>query len=199
MREAAVVMAAGKGTRMHSELPKVCHLAAGRPLVQWVVQACREAGIERIVVVVGYREELVREALAGQPVDYARQTEQLGTGHAAAQARSVLGELTGRLFVLNGDAPLISGEVLSQMRRQHAAAGADATLLSITPRQSLPYGRILRDPAGRIYDVVEEKDCTPEQQALRELNAGFYVFNAPEIWGVLAALPNTNRQGEYYV
>lgn len=198
MSEAAVVMAAGKGTRMHSALPKVCHQAAGRPLVEWVVRACLAARIERVVVVVGYEQHLVRDALAGYDVEFAVQEEQLGTGHAAYQARRVLGDEPGLLFVLNGDAPLITGNVLAELRAAHLAAGADATLLSIVPAEPLEYGRIIYDN-GRIIDVIEERDCTPEQKRLRELNAGFYVFNRPAIWDVLASLSNRNLAGEYYI
>lgn len=199
MSEAAVVMAAGKGTRMKSDLPKVLHLAAGRPLVSWVIKACREAGIERIVVIVGYQEKLVRAAVACERVTCVTQAEQLGTGHAAAQAHDALADFEGRLFVLNGDAPLITGETLAALREQHVAQRADATLLTITPERPLAYGRVIHGPDGLVVDVVEERDCTDEQKALRELNAGFYVFNAPAVWDGLASLGNRNRAGEYYV
>lgn len=199
MSEAAVVLAAGKGTRMRSDLPKVLHLAAGRPLVHWVVMACRAAGIDRVVVIVGYKDHLVRAALAEFDVEFAQQTEQLGTGHAAAMAAPVLEDHEGPVFVLNGDSPLIDETVLRRLREQHVETGADATLLSVVPAQPLEYGRLIRDETGAIVDVIEERDCTPAQTAIRELNAGFYVFNAPDIWRVLNSLSNDNQAAEYYI
>jgi len=199
MTETAVVMAAGKGTRMKSDLPKVCHVAAGKPLVRWVVDACRAAGIERVVAIVGYQQEKVREALDGQGVEYAVQQQQLGTGHAALQARSVLGESATRLFVLNGDAPLIDAATLGAMRDRHVADGAAMTLTSTVPAKPLEYGRVIRGADGFVLDIVEERDCTPEQAAIRDLNVGFYVFEAPGVWPVLESLGSTNAAGEYYI
>jgi len=184
---------------MNSDLPKVLHQAAGYPLVHWVIEACRAAGVDDIVVVVGYRSELVREALAGYGVRFAEQAEQLGTGHAAAQAQEALAGLTGRVFCLNGDSPLVTGEVLNRMRAAHEAAQADLTLLYVAPETPLEYGRLIRAESGYVVDIVEERDCTPEQRAIRELNVGSYVFNAPDIWQALAALKNDNKAGEYYV
>lgn len=199
MAQAAVILAAGKGTRMNSALPKVLHQAAGRPLVDWVIDACEAAGIDRIVVVVGYCEDLVREALAGRGVEFVTQREQLGTGHAAAMGRQVLDGFEGEVLVLNGDSPLITGEVLRDMVARHREAAADASLLYVVPAEPLEYGRLIFGPDGGVVDVVEERDCTPAQKAIRELNAGFYVFNAPAIWTVLDSLRNDNRAGEYYV
>lgn len=205
MDEAAVILAAGRGTRMNSELPKVSHHAAGRPLVQWVVDACRAAGIERIVVIVGHRAEQVQQDLADYPVAYAEQTRQLGTGHAARQAQSALDGFSGRVFVLNGDMPLIDAGTLDRLRQAHdqaRAAAGDApagALVTVVPEQSLPYGRVLRSADGNVVDIVEERDATDEQRALRELNAGFYAFDAPAIWEVLAGIDNVNQQAEYYL
>ncbi len=199
MKQAAVIMAAGRGTRMNSELPKVLHVAAGRPLVHWVVRACREAGIDDLVVVVGYRAELVRESLAGEGVRFATQTEQLGTGHAAAQAQSALADFEGLLYVLNGDCPLVDPAALVRLREDHVRRQAAASLLYVTPPQPLEYGRLVRQANGDLLDVVEERDCTPEQRQIRELNVGFYLFNAPQIWQVLGSLKNDNRAAEYYI
>jgi len=197
--QAAVILAAGRGTRMGSPLPKVLHQAAGRPLVDWVIDACEAAGIARIVVVVGYREDLVRAALTARRVEFVTQQEQLGTGHAAATGRQALDGFAGEVLVLNGDSPLITGEVLREMVARHREAQADASLLYVVPSEPLEYGRLVFGPDGGVLDVVEERDCTPEQRAIRELNAGFYVFNAPAIWQVLESLRNDNHAGEYYV
>lgn len=199
MQQAAVIMAAGKGTRMKSDWPKVCHQAAGRPLVEWAVRACRDAGLERIVVVVGYKREMVEAALAGFDVEFAVQTEQLGTGHAALQAQRVLGDEPGEVYVLNGDMPLVRGEYLEQMRAAHRAQGADMTLASMVPQTPLEYGRVIHGPDGGVVNVIEERDCTPEQAAIRELNIGLYVFNRPRCWELLAGLGSTNAAGEYYI
>lgn len=198
MDEAAVIMAAGKGKRMHSDLPKVLHRAAGRPLVEWIVRACREAGIGRIVVVVGHGAEQVKAALADYPVEFALQAEQLGTGHAAAQARPLLDGFAGRLFVLNGDTPLLDAATLAAMRAA-LVDGVKAALVSMIPAEPLEYGRVIRGDDGLVMDTIEERDCTPEQRALRELNAGFYAFWCPEIWQVLESLQCDNQAGEYYI
>jgi bifunctional UDP-N-acetylglucosamine pyrophosphorylase/glucosamine-1-phosphate N-acetyltransferase len=199
MREAAVIMAAGKGTRMRSELPKVCHVAAGKPLVRWVAEACVAAGIDTLVAVVGYRADVVIAALDGFGARFATQSEQLGTGHAALQARDVLGDEPWRLFVLNGDMPLIDAHTLNAMRETHVGQGAAMTLTSTVPARPLEYGRVIRDGQGRIQAIVEERDCTSEQAAVRELNVGFYVFDAPGVWPVLASLASNNKAGEYYI
>ena len=184
---------------MGSDLPKVLHRAAGRTLVEWVIEACRRAGVERIVVVVGYREELVREALADRGVEFVTQAQQLGTGHAARMGQEPLAGFHGEVLVLNGDSPLITAEILQDMLAQHRAAAADASLLYVTPDEPLEYGRLIRAADGNVTEVIEERDCTPQQKAIRELNAGFYVFNAPAIWQVLESLGNDNLAAEYYV
>jgi bifunctional UDP-N-acetylglucosamine pyrophosphorylase/glucosamine-1-phosphate N-acetyltransferase len=199
MHEAAVIMAAGKGTRMQSELPKVCHRAADHQLVEWVVRACRDAGIERIVVVVGYGRELVRAALAGYDVEFAVQEEQLGTGHAAMQAHQVLGDEPGRMFVFNGDMPLLDVATIERLRTTHLAHDAEMTLASMVPAQPYEYGRVIHGADGYVVDIVEERDCTPAQRVLRELNVGMYVFNRPAVWRVFAELGNANKAGEYYI
>lgn len=199
MQEAAAIMAAGKGTRMGTDLPKVAHVAAGKTLVRWAVEACQAAGIERIVVIVGYREEVVRAELADLPVEFAVQAEQKGTGHAALQARQVLGDTPGRLFVLNGDMPFIDGATLSALRAEHERSGADMVLTTVMPAAPLEYGRVIRDADGAVQGIIEERDCTPEQAAVRELNIGFYVFETPGIWSVLEGLSTANAQGEMYI
>lgn len=198
MSQAAVIMAAGRGTRMKSDLPKVCHRAAGRSLVEWIVRAVLAAGIERIVVVVGWQAERVQQALADYPVEFALQAEQLGTGHAAMQAREALGDFAGRLLVLNGDTPLLDSATIIALR-DALTDGVKAAAVTMTPAVPLEYGRILRDADGWVVDTVEERDCTPEQRAIRELNAGFYAFWAPEIWSVLGSLGSDNQAGEYYI
>ncbi|MGL4514948.1 MAG: NTP transferase domain-containing protein [Lacipirellulaceae bacterium] len=196
----AVVLAAGKGTRMKSELPKVLSLAVGRPMVRHVVNALRSAGIERIVIVVGYRAELVEQALGGEPgVSFALQAEQLGTGHAVMQCRDQLTGLTGPVVIVTGDSPLLQPSsvraLLDEFRRDDLAC-----LLGTAHREDpTGLGRIVRDAAGDFAGIVEEKDATPDQRGITEVNMSTYVFAAPKLLSALDALTTNNAQREYYI
>ncbi len=195
-RPAAVVLAAGKGTRMKSSLPKVLHPLCGRPMVEYLLDALRKAGIRRPVVVVGRDGERVR-AVLGSRADYVVQREQLGTGHALAQAlRSLRGAPVA--FVVYGDMPLISPATLRALERalRGGAAAAVATGLAGDPRG---LGRIVRDADGRFLRIVEERDATPEEAAIREVNAGVYCVRTAELRRALRRIRPTNRQGEYYL
>lgn len=195
---AAIILAAGKGTRMKSDLPKVVHAVAGEPMVRWVVRACRDAGCDRIIVVVGHMQELVREALAGEPVEFVVQAAQLGTGHAVRQAQPALAGRTGDVIVLAGDGPLIRAESLRALRDHHRAVGARATLATAEIEDPTGYGRIIRDDAGRFLGVVEHKDATQAQRAVREINPSVYCFDADALF---AALERVERSagGEFYL
>ncbi len=204
-RLAAVVLAAGAGTRMRSRLPKVAHEVAGRPMVAHVVRALRGAGIARIVVVVGHGAETVRAALEhdlpGVPLAYATQRERKGTGHAVACARSELEGHDGSVFVLNGDGPMLRSATLRALADRHhegAEAGRGATLLTVEPDDPTGLGRIVREDDGAFARIVEEKDATEAQRAIREANPGVYLFDA-EVWERAAALRPDNVQGELYV
>jgi len=196
----AVVLAAGKGTRMQTEgcdLPKVMRLAAGRPLLAHVLSALDFIPPEDTVIVVGYKKEQVTAAFPGYV--FAEQTEQLGTGHAVMAAFQALGDYDGDVLVCCGDMPLLERETYQALCRRHTETGAVCTALSGTSRAALPYGRILRDEAGRFLRVVEDKDCTIEQRAIAELNAGVYVFDARALRLALTRLGRANAQGEYYL
>lgn len=196
----AIVLAAGKGTRMKSELPKVLVPVGGRPMLRYVVDALTKAGIGRIVVVVGYRAELVREELAGAPgVEFADQTEQLGTGHAVMMCRPALESHRGPVVIVAGDSPLLQSDsiatLLTEFDQRHAAC-----LLGTVERENpTGFGRIVRDAAGRFTGIVEEKDATPQQRALREINVSTYVFDAAELLAALQQLRADNSQREYYI
>lgn len=199
---AAVILAAGKGTRMQSDLPKVCHPVGGRPMIRAVVDACLEAGCDKIVVVVGYKQELVREALAdyGDRVGFAVQSEQLGTGHAVRCAQpNFEGEPDRDVLVLCGDGPLIRPATLTLMLDRHRGTGAAATLATSVIDDPTGYGRIVRDSAGGFVAIVEQKNATPEQLAVREVNPSYYCFRAGGLFDCLAALPRNELTGEYYV
>lgn len=197
----AVILAAGKGTRMKSDLPKVMHEVQGRPMVHWVVDACRDAGAERIVVVVGHMADLVRKSFDGVPgVSFVEQLEQLGTGHAVDQARPVFADTPGRdVLVLCGDGPLIRAETLRTLLETHRSTGADATLATAVIDDPTGYGRIVRDADGGFERIVEQKDATPEQLEVREVNPSYYCFRAGPLFDRLARTDNSNANGEYYV
>ncbi|RYG26839.1 bifunctional UDP-N-acetylglucosamine diphosphorylase/glucosamine-1-phosphate N-acetyltransferase GlmU [bacterium] len=193
---AAIVLAAGKGTRMKSDLPKVLHPVCGLPMVAHVVRALRGAGVERIVVVVGHGGEKVQEAL-GDSVEYAWQREQLGTGHAVRCAVDALQGHEGPVVIASGDTPLVTQETMAELLQTHG----DRALTVATAILDDPtgYGRIVRDATGKPTRIVEQKDASPEQRSIREVNAGLYAFDAQVLFALLPRLRNANAQNEYYL
>lgn len=200
MNTKAVILAAGKGTRLQSEqfqLPKVLREANGLPLLHYVLDALSFLPQEDTVIVAGYMREKVMERFPSYP--YAIQAEQKGTGHAVQCAKSELQDFDGTVLVCCGDMPLIKKETYEALLTAHAESGNPCTFLTGTSNQDLPYGRILRDEKGDFLRVVEDKDCTPEQQKIRELNAGVYAFDCKELLSCLELLKNDNAQEEYYL
>ena len=197
----AIILAAGKGTRMHSDLPKVMHEVAGRPMINWVIDASRKAGAGRIIVVVGHRGDLVRDELAGQDdIEFVEQAEQLGTGHAVDMARSAMaGSADHDVFVLCGDGPLIRDETLDALRRKHIEDDAAATLATAIIDDPAGYGRIARNADGNFDRIVEQKDATEEQLGIREINPSYYCFRSGDLFEQLSRISNDNASGEYYV
>lgn len=196
----AVVLAAGKGTRMQSEqcnLPKVLREACGKPLLHYVLSALDFIPRENTILVVGYQREKVMDAFPGYPT--AVQEPQMGTGHAVLCARPFLDGFDGTVLVCYGDMPLLRREVYEGLLNCHRQTQAACTFLTGTSELSLPYGRILRDGAGEFVRVVEDKDCTPEQRQIRELNVGIYCFDGHLLSGALDRLNNDNAQHEYYL
>jgi bifunctional UDP-N-acetylglucosamine pyrophosphorylase/glucosamine-1-phosphate N-acetyltransferase len=189
-------MAAGLGTRMHSETPKHLHPLLGKRLVDWVLDAVRAARPEPLVVVTSPE---ARDALAGEDVTIAVQAEARGTGDAVAAARNALAGFDGDVLVLSGDAPLLTPELLEGLVATHREGRAAATVLTFEPVRPLPYGRIVRDGEGNVAAIVEEGDATEEERAIRELNSSTYVFDAVELWGALDGLKPDNAQGELYL
>lgn len=198
MKYAAVVLAAGKGVRMKSDLPKVVHKVAGKPMVAHVVETLKEAGIEDITVVVGHKRELVKEVLSPLGVKFAIQEEQLGTGHALLQAKEQV-DLESTLLVLSGDTPLLTGETIKKLVSFHDKSGAVATVLSAELSDPYGYGRIVRDEDSNLIKIVEEKDASAEEKRITEINTGIYCFTAREVFRVLLNLGTDNAQGEYYL
>jgi bifunctional UDP-N-acetylglucosamine pyrophosphorylase/glucosamine-1-phosphate N-acetyltransferase len=196
---AAIVMAAGLGTRMRSDRPKHLHELLGRRVVDWSLDSVRPLGPGPLVVVCSpsTREELAQTL--PEDVELAVQAVARGTGDAVAAARGALGRFSGDVVVLDGAAPLLTPEVLEALVGEHRQAGAAVTVLSIEPPEPLPYGRVLRDGDGRLRRIVEEGDASPEERAVRELNTSIYVFAAAELWPVLEGLDTHNEQGELYL
>ena len=190
----AVVMAAGLGTRMKSATPKHLHPLLGRRLVDWVVQAARDAGVERVVVVTS------ADAADKFPdAEVAVQAEPRGTGDAVRAARDTLRDVGGDVLVLNGDVPGLSAQTLRDLLETHRRESAAGTVLSFEPEDVREYGRVVRDGDGRLARIVEAKDCSPQELEVREVNSGIYVFRAELLWPLLDRLEPKNAQGELYV
>lgn len=194
----AVILAAGKGTRMKSKLPKVLHKIGGKPMLQHVLDAADAAGAARKVVVVGHEAELV-EAMVGEQAQMALQAEQLGTGHAVMQTEAVLKDFCGTVMIICGDTPLLEAAELKKFYEGHVASQAAATVLTAFMDDPAGYGRIIRDADGNVLGIVEEKDAVLEQKAIKEINTGIYCVEAPLLFEVLAILTCDNAQGEYYL
>lgn len=197
METSAIILAAGAGKRMKSKTNKVLHNLCGKPMVEHVIDACRSVGISRFYVVIGNDAEQVKAHL-GDGYTYVLQKEQLGTGHAALQV-SPYYQHEPSVFVLCGDTPLITGATLQRMQQVHKVADADVTVLTAVLPNPGDYGRILRDDNGQVCGLVEAKDATPEQLAIKEINTGFYCFRAEKLFEALSRLTNDNAQGEYYL
>ncbi|MGI6029987.1 MAG: bifunctional UDP-N-acetylglucosamine diphosphorylase/glucosamine-1-phosphate N-acetyltransferase GlmU [Eubacteriales bacterium] len=199
MAHCGIILAAGKGTRMKSNDPKVLCQLLFKPLVGWVMDASRKAGMEDLCVVTGHGRQQVMQALEGQ-CEFAVQEQQLGTGHAVMQCREFLRRHQGdTVVILSGDTPLIEAKTLAELCRQHEEQQASATVLAGRLDNPFGYGRILRDEQGNVTGIVEQKDATPAQQQVKEINSGIYAFQAEELLQTLDLLTNDNAQGEYYL
>jgi len=194
----AVILAAGKGTRMKSALPKVLHSIGGKPMVEHVLAAAHMAGAERKVVVVGFGAGSV-EATLGPQAEYVVQAEQLGTGHAVMQVDSCLQDFDGTVMVLCGDTPLLRGQTLAKLFAAHQAAQASATVLTACMTNPTGYGRVIRDDRGQVLRIVEQKDANSCELAVNEVNTGIYCFERKALFDALHSITCNNVQGEYYL
>jgi bifunctional UDP-N-acetylglucosamine pyrophosphorylase / glucosamine-1-phosphate N-acetyltransferase len=196
----AIVLAAGKGTRMKSDLPKVLVPIGGRPMVDYVLDAIRASGVEKMVAVVGYRAGLVRETLSKQRgLEFVEQSPQLGTGHAVMVCREALENHVGPILILTGDSPLVQPSTLRKMLDEFASTKPACLMGTAEKENPAGLGRVVRDAAGNFAAIVEEKDATPEQKAIREVNMSYYLFDSRELWHALDQVRNDNAQGEYYI
>lgn len=194
----ALILAAGKGTRMKSSMPKVLHKVGGVPMVEQVLRAVKAAGTQRQVVVVGFGGEAVQEYL-GDRAETVVQEQQLGTGHAVMQAEPLLSGLSGTLLVTCGDTPLVTEDTFRSLLAHHEDTQAAATVLTAVMPDPTGYGRVIRNEKGQVVKIVEQKDGSPEELAVREVNAGIYCFDMELLWQMLHNVTNNNAQGEYYL
>ncbi|MFA7543422.1 MAG: 2-amino-4-hydroxy-6-hydroxymethyldihydropteridine diphosphokinase [Candidatus Cloacimonadaceae bacterium] len=197
---AAIVLAAGKGTRMKSEYAKVIFPIAEKPMVQRVVDTAVNLNCQRIAVVIGWQKESVIACLSPDSrIVFAEQTEQLGTGHAVQVAEYALEGFEGDVFILCGDVPLLTAQTLQKLYKAHKETGAAATVLTAILKDAGKYGRMLRDERGKIKGIVEYKDASEEERKIQEFNTGIYCFDKAQLFRALAEIKNENEQGEYYL
>lgn len=195
-----IALAAGLGTRMKSKLPKVLHRAGGAYLLEHVIGAARSvAPADRITAVVGHRAEQVMGVFQAHGIQFQRQTEQLGTGHAVLTCKDLAQHQDGRVIVLYGDCPLLRAETIQGLLATHEREGCEGTLITVHMENPYGYGRIVRDSDGRVIQIIEEKACTPEQKLMREVNPGIYCFEAKHLWAQLTRLKPNPAANEYYL
>jgi bifunctional UDP-N-acetylglucosamine pyrophosphorylase/glucosamine-1-phosphate N-acetyltransferase len=194
-----LVLAAGQGTRMKSDLAKVLHEMAGRPLLGHVLACLDQLGVGRTVVVIGHQRDRVRATFADAGVDWAIQAEQRGTGHAVLMAGPQLEDFEGTLLIVCGDTPLLRADTLHQLLVGHTRSGAVATVLSMRLPDPTGYGRIVRGADDALLRIVEHRDASERERAIDEVNSGIYAFHYPALERALAGLTSHNDQGEYYL
>ncbi len=199
MYKCAIILAAGQGTRIKSNIPKVLHKVCGKEMVNHVIDNMREAGIDDVNVIIGKGSELVKESTKDRNVSYSLQEEQLGTGHAVKCAKEFLQGKDGVVAVFTGDAPLTRVETIEKLIKEHIEKGNKATLLSAYVDDPTGYGRIIRDDNKEVLKIVEHKDCNEEELKVNEMNAGMYCFDIKSLLSSLEELNNNNVQGEYYL
>jgi len=199
-KKAAIILAAGKGKRMKSDLPKVLHSINGRPMITILLDTFGKLQFEKIIVVIGYKGEEVEKALADYSVAFAWQHEQLGTGHAVKMASDQLADFDGTTVVANGDMPFLSERSLERMIKIHSESGSVATCLSAEFDNPTGYGRIIRvGDSDRLKEIIEEKDASEEIKLIREINSGTFCFNNKQLFETLDLIGNENAQQEYYL
>lgn len=196
---AGLILAAGKGTRMKSDLPKCLHSVCGLPMVEHVGRSLRAAGVERPIVVIGHGAELMRDSLKDSPYDFALQAEQLGTAHAVMMGTDFLKDHHGPVIVALGDVPLLTPEIFTSLVDLHLTSHAKVTIATCELDNPQGYGRIQRDAKGNVCKIVEQKDAEPDQLRIKEINTGLFCFDAQTLLNILPTLNNHNAQGEFYI
>jgi bifunctional UDP-N-acetylglucosamine pyrophosphorylase/glucosamine-1-phosphate N-acetyltransferase len=201
MSSTAIILAAGKSTRMKSRCPKALHPVCGKPMLSYVLRACYDAGCSRILMVVGHgKDEIMAEFGDDRRIAWVEQTEQLGTGHAAMVCRDELKKHPqGDVFILAGDGPLIRGEVLNTLHNAHKEEQAAASMATAILDDPTGYGRVVRDGEGNFLEIIEQLDCTPEQREIKEVFPSYYCVRNEDLLFALSKLTNKNKKGEYYL
>lgn len=194
-----IIMAAGKGTRMKSDLPKVLHLVNGKPMISHVIKLSKAVGSERIILILGHKKEMVIDAVKNENVEYVIQEPQLGTGHAVQQTDPLLKDFKGNVLVLSGDVPLLRESTINQMIEIQNKADYGATVLTALFDDPFGYGRVIRKNNKILDRIIEQKDCNEEQLKIKEINAGIYIFDAEALFPALEKISNNNKQNEYYL
>ena len=193
------ILAAGKGSRMESELPKVLHQLNGKSLIDYVLDTASELNPDSITLVVGFQKDRVKNHIQNDNVNYVSQEQQLGTGHAALQLENQLATQSGHLLILYGDAPNIKSSTLSPIIDEHIKENRNATLITAMLDDPTGYGRIIRNQDGDLLKIVEEKDCTPDEKKIKEWNPGIYIFKIPQLFSELKRIKSNNASNEYYL
>jgi UDP-N-acetylglucosamine diphosphorylase/glucosamine-1-phosphate N-acetyltransferase len=195
----ALILAAGKGTRMKSDLAKVLHVLNGKPLLHYSLAAAESAGAEKIVVIIGHQADKIRDDFPGRGCIFVEQKPLLGTGHAVLQAKNVLADYKGLTVILCGDVPLLKPATIKSLVDNHLAAKAVVSVLTTIPPSAQGYGRIVKDDKGNVLKIVEQKDATEEQKKIVEINTGIYCVDTKFLFSALGKVTNDNKQREYYL
>ncbi|HRS83379.1 MAG TPA: NTP transferase domain-containing protein [Smithellaceae bacterium] len=195
----ALILAAGKGTRMKSDMAKVLHVLEGKPLLHYSLKAARKAGAEKIVVVVGHQADRVRDTFPDSDLMFVTQMPQLGTGHAVMQARNILADYRGLTVILCGDVPLLKPETIRSLIHHHQKTQACVTVMTTEPPGPHAYGRIVKNARGDVLKIVEHRDATEDERRILEINTGIYCVDTQFLFAALALVKNDNQQKEYYL
>lgn len=196
---AAVILAAGKGKRMKSDIPKVLHKVGGRPIIEYVVKTAKSLKVQKVIVVIGHKGQMVKDFLKPYQVEFAWQKKLLGTGHALLQTKDILSDFQGTLLVLSGDVPFLRSETISRLIHIHRKTPASATVLTALLEDPEGYGRVIRGKDGCLEKIVEHKDATPGERKQKEINTGIFCFDCKLIFPALNQVEKENEQGEYYL